>query len=159
MHICNLWQHAERTLFWSLPTTGLCLFCLGNQIMSALPISTTLNLCFPILSPIFVSETKRANIYKSWIFCWVLDFQNLTFPNYLFAVTDLLPQPLEVKIFAQWGHIWKDIVEKNQMQPTWIHAGDLRRHLKAHNGERSNKCMWFRIYSGRQFETAFESSQ
>ena len=26
------------------------------------------------------------------------------------------------------------------MQPTWIHAGDLRRHLKAHSGERSNKC-------------------
>ena len=118
MHICNLWQHAERTLFWSLPTTGLCLFCLGNQIMSALPISTTLNLCFPILSPIFASETKRDNIYKSWIFCWVLDFQNLTFPNYLFAVTDLLPQPLEVKIFAQWGHIWKDIVEKNQKNAT-----------------------------------------
>ena len=26
------------------------------------------------------------------------------------------------------------------MQPMWIHAGDLRRHLKAHTGERSNKC-------------------
>ena len=26
------------------------------------------------------------------------------------------------------------------MQPTWIHAGDLRRHLKVHSGERSNKC-------------------
>ena len=26
------------------------------------------------------------------------------------------------------------------MQPMWIHAGDLRRHLKAHNVERSNKC-------------------
>ena len=72
---------------------------------------------------------------------------------------DLLPRPLEVKIFSQWGHIWKHIVETNQMQPTWIHAGDLRRHLNAHNGERSNKCMWFCIYSGRQFETAFESSQ
>ena len=43
------------------------------------------------------------------------------------------------------------------MQPTWIHAGDLRRHLNAHNG-RSNS-MRFCIYSGRQFETAFESSQ
>ena len=31
-------------------------------------------------------------------------------------------------------------MEKNQMQPMWIHAGDLRRHLKAHTGERSNKC-------------------
>ena len=26
------------------------------------------------------------------------------------------------------------------MQPIWIQAGDLRRHLKAHYGERSNKC-------------------
>ena len=26
------------------------------------------------------------------------------------------------------------------MQPIWIQAGDLRRHLKAHRGERSNKC-------------------
>ena len=26
-------------------------------------------------------------------------------------------------------------MEKNQMQPTWIHAGDLRRHLKAHTGK------------------------
>ena len=26
------------------------------------------------------------------------------------------------------------------MQPKWIHVGDLRRHLKAHTGERSNKC-------------------
>ena len=49
--------------------------------------------------------------------------------------------------------------EKKQMKPMWIHEGDLSRHLKAHNGERSNKCMWFCIYSGRQFETTFESSQ
>ena len=26
------------------------------------------------------------------------------------------------------------------MQPIWIQAGDLRTHLKAHYGERSNKC-------------------
>ena len=25
------------------------------------------------------------------------------------------------------------------MQPMWIHAGDLRRHFKAHSGARSNK--------------------
>ena len=52
-------------------------------------------------------------------------------------------------------------MEKNQMQPTWIHAGDLRRHLKAHNGEKSNKCSKcdFAFFSDREFETAFESSQ
>ena len=52
----------------------------------------------------------------------------------------LLPRPLEVKIFSLWGHIWKHIVEKNQMRLMWIQAGDLRGHLKAHSGERSNKC-------------------
>ena len=26
------------------------------------------------------------------------------------------------------------------MQPIWIQAGDLRRNLKAHSGERLNKC-------------------
>ena len=30
--------------------------------------------------------------------------------------------------------------KKKKMQPTWIHAGDLRRHLKADTGESSNKC-------------------
>ena len=76
-------------------------------------------------------------------------------------------------------------MEKNQMQPTWIHAGNLRRHLKAHSRERSNKCnqcdftfiqagnlrphtqwreakqmqpMGLYTYKGRRFKESFENT-
>ena len=41
---------------------------------------------------------------------------------------------------SKYSHSGDIIMEKNLMQPMWIHAGELRRHLKAHTGERSNKC-------------------
>ena len=53
---------------------------------------------------------------------------------------DILSRPLEVKIISRWGHIWQYIVEKNKMQQMWIQACDFMRHLKAHSGDRSNKC-------------------
>ena len=44
------------------------------------------------------------------------------------------------------------------MQPTWIRVGDLRRHLKAHAEERSNKCNqcdFTFIQAGNSFKDTF----
>ena len=44
------------------------------------------------------------------------------------------------------------------MQLMWIQAGDLRRHLKAHSGERSNQCNRcdFSFNKRRRFKESFE---
>ena len=78
--------------------------------------------------------------------------------KWLFKVSqDLPPRPLGVKIFSQWGHY-------NGEKSNATNVDSCRRveetFESTHRGKvKQMQPMWFRIYSGREFETAFESSQ
>ena len=75
-----------------------------------------------------------------------------------------------IRICLLWSKFFEATFEKTQwrkIQPMRFyassHVSNLRRHLKSHSGEKSNKCkhcnaLWLCILSSKRFEDTFENT-